>query len=421
MSFLKSHVATTKWPDGYQPDLDRKPPSEARGCGRIIILMVIGIAVLAGTGFVLMNSVFAGAANVSPTPTPSPFVETLLPTASPTPSPTLDPWALTGTASFLATVTPTTDYCWFLTPSPTPTATPEFIPTPDAWALEGTRIYLATGTPTMTAYPTQPPPRAWCDLPATATLTPLPLDGIPTTDPSLLMPTLIPTTTLFPTFPARQDPAPAPVVNPPAANPAPVVNPPAPAPPEPITVIITATPRPTNTATASPTMTATASPSPTASPTASSTPTATATSSSTPTATASPTLSPTAQPLLVVYQSTCAAGYPIFAVGNFGGGLQPTVWSIELAGTGIVASGQIELTLGGYVFLDARAWAGYAGLYVLRIAQPWDAFVPELAAQIACLASPTPQLTLTETTIITPIPVTTYPIETATAEATYAP
>ena len=66
------------------------------------------------------------------------------------------------------THTPTTDYCWFLTP------TPELIPTiyvtPDTIQLQATQHALATGTPVPTGLPTQQPPYAWCNLTAEPTI-----------------------------------------------------------------------------------------------------------------------------------------------------------------------------------------------------------------------------------------------------------
>ena len=72
-------------------------------------------------------------------------------TARPTQTqlPTVDSWGATGTALLYITASPTLDYCWWQTPSPTPTSTLPF--TPDSWGATGTAIYMATNpyqTPT---------------------------------------------------------------------------------------------------------------------------------------------------------------------------------------------------------------------------------------------------------------------------------
>src|SRR5690606_1335105 len=108
----------------------------------------------------------------------------ITPTDTVQPTPTLDEWEITGTAlyfitqsptitpTFSATPSPTMDYCWFLTPTLTPSNTP--IPvTPDSWAMTGTHVFLASTTPTVPITPTQPPPRAWCDITPEQTPTPV--------------------------------------------------------------------------------------------------------------------------------------------------------------------------------------------------------------------------------------------------------
>lgn len=293
----------------YKPDLDRLPAQGAGGCGRIVLILIAGlIAILAVCGGTIYL-VSARRASASPAITPTiSSADTSLPTADEMPSPTytLDAWAATGTALALITASPTMDYCWHLTPSPTPSVTPLPV-TPDAWAATGTAIALSTGTPTNTPEPTQAPPRAWCDL-QTATFTPFPL---PTRDPSQIASTakatqtntptatITPPATYFPPIQEAQPPAQAPYVPPaqpvqPTAQPVIIVQTSAPVV---VTVVkvVTAVPSrtPTATATATETPTSTPTETPTTTPTLTSTPTATATETPTTTPTATETMFPT--------------------------------------------------------------------------------------------------------------------------------
>lgn len=287
---------------GYQIDLDRIPHTPGTGCGRLLMLLLLGIGIIGALCWGIVSVINASHPQVMPTPAALPTHATGTPTLTPTDAPTLDEWAVTGTALFFATLqaTPTMDWCWYLTPSPIPSNTPMPV-TPDAWALQGTQIALSTGTPTETPLPTQPPPRAWCDL-QTATFTPYPL---PSVDPSMVTPSPVPTigptrtpaplptATYFPAIqpvqpqqqyvpPAQQYSAPAP------AAPVIIVHTAAPVQ---ITVIkvVTAVPSRTPTATATETPTST----PTETPTSTATETPTATLTSTPTATDTPTTIPT--------------------------------------------------------------------------------------------------------------------------------
>jgi len=176
------------FPPGYQPDLDRIPPSGGTSCLRLIIIIIVGIIILIGVGagavmFIASRTTGGGITTQPITPrsaTLSPMdignlvlstVErerTNAPTATASPTSTLDAWSNTGTAIFLATHTATAtasatmDYCAYLTPtaSPSPTA----IYTMDAWQVTGTAIYHETQTPTTTPTITPTAPRAWCDL-----------------------------------------------------------------------------------------------------------------------------------------------------------------------------------------------------------------------------------------------------------------
>ncbi|MDX2137939.1 MAG: hypothetical protein SF123_07565 [Chloroflexota bacterium] len=405
----------TRWPDGYQPELDRTPPRGATvDGGRIVMLLGIGLAVIAATFIILSGSAFGGSPSATPTILPTPTQ-----TETPTATATLDSWSATGTALAAATITPTLDYCWWLTPQPTASLTPLPLEiTPDAWALTGTAVYLETGTPTHTPSPTQAPPRAWCNF-TTATLTPLPLGTQPTATSSAtptltrLPPTatLIPTTTLFPTFPPRDA---APVVPAPLPTSLPIIPPPPMVQPTQPPVIITATSLPTEPPTA--TLTSTATATLTATSTATYTPTETATATSLPTET--PTATATIIPMLIIYDSTCRQMFPEFAVANLGGTVAQTTWQIDLAGTGIVASGLLrsEMTQGAYTVLSAPAWVGVPGFYTLMIYQQWDVTTPYLSAIVECSA-PTatfaPPMTATETPTLTPSATET-PTETAT-------
>lgn len=271
----------------------------------ILLAGIFAVIVVCGGTLVLVSSAFA-----KPPETPTPL--TLVPLGqderplSATPIPTqiatqtLDAWAMTGTALAFAEASPTLDFCWHLTPSPVPSETP--IPvTPDAWALQGTQTALSTGTPTNTPYPTQAPPKAWCDF-ITPTFTPFPL---PTIDPLMITPsqtpTVAPTRTQAPPptatyFPVIQEAQPLPMQQyvPPAATQAPVIIIQTSAPIR-VTVIKVVTAIPSSTPL--PTATSTATATPTHTPTVTETPTATATH--TPTATETPTSTPTATETLL--------------------------------------------------------------------------------------------------------------------------
>lgn len=304
-----THVAP-----GYFPDLDRLPPSSSSGCGRIVMILLAGIfaiIVICGGTMILVSSAFA---KPPETPTPLTLVplgqdEPLgtLPTSLPTEiaTQTLDAWSMTGTALAFAVASPTLDFCWHLTPSPAPSETP-FPVTPDSWALTGTAVALSTGTPTNTPYPTQAPPKAWCDF-ITATFTPFPL---PTIDPSMITatgtPTIAPTRTPAPPptatyFPAIQEVQPQQPAQyvPPAATQAPVIIVHTAAPIQ-ITVIKLVTAIPSRTPV--PTATSTATETPTTTPTATETPTLTptATATATPTPTSTPTATETLLPTIEV-------------------------------------------------------------------------------------------------------------------------
>jgi hypothetical protein len=294
---------------GWLEDLNRNPPKEGAGCGRILLLLVVGLGVIAATcGGLIWFIQSRGGKTTAADAAMLTLVGSPAATMQFGAAMTLDDWSLTGTAMALATSSPTLDYCYFLTPSPVPSSTPLPI-TPDAWALTGTAFKLATGTPTGTPLPTQAPPRAWCDFAtadpgATAAATaaaPLVMTATPTSSPA---PTLEPTNTPRP--PTDQPAAPR--------QSAPVQQ----APAQPVIVvqtqvqvvvqtsvviqpevrIITATPLPpTSTLTPSPTATVTLTPTltetPTATATATETPTETATPTATETATETPTLTET--------------------------------------------------------------------------------------------------------------------------------
>lgn len=297
-------------PPGYQVDLDRVVPTSGQGCGRVLVLLLVGVFLLVMMCGAVITMVNAGRSpRATPTSLPeSPTdiamaVETsLTPTAIPA---TLDEWSLRGTEIAQATASPTVDFCWWQTPSATPSLTPVPV-TPDEWALHGTEIALQTGTPTNTPAPTQAPPRAWCDLitPATATFTPFPLlsptpngSETATQTPTETPQPVRPTATLFPAIKEVQ------------SDTASAYSPPVQQAPQAVIVVhtavvvqtqvqvqivvVTARPTITNTPTATPTATLTETPTatptetPTASPTA--TLTETPTNSPTPTATATST------------------------------------------------------------------------------------------------------------------------------------
>lgn len=331
------------YPPGYDPTLDRQPPAAVDVRRLITMIGVLLALVLGGAVVVLMltsnntptteaivvtlddwSLTGTALANTTPTQTPTP-------TNTPAATATLDDWSLTGTAAFFATqtptptLTPTMDYCWFLTPSPVPTETP--IPvTPDAWALEGTAIYLATQTLTPTPYPTQVPPRALCDYIPTQEVV---IDPESTEevmiDPSSLYPPSLPTYTPYPTYtppPPQEARTIYVTARPNTSNSAPVIArtviaitqvrpylvvtatqmPPTSLPSATPTLTPTATETPLETPTETATVTATATETatltltPTETPTATETATATATATPTETPTLTPTFIPTATP-----------------------------------------------------------------------------------------------------------------------------
>jgi hypothetical protein len=159
-------------PPGYNPSLDRLPPRSAGGCSGTVVLAVSGLLVIVVGMLMIVRSML---------PSPAPIVSQLPITEIPTETATLitstpDAWSATGTALYNATITPTVDYCWWLTPTATSTVTPEF--TPDAWSATGTAVYYATN-PAKEATATPDAPQAWCDhIPTlTPTFTPLSIDG----------------------------------------------------------------------------------------------------------------------------------------------------------------------------------------------------------------------------------------------------
>lgn len=287
----------------YKPDLDRLPATGAGGCGRIVLILVIGlIAILSicGGTIYLVSARRASAATISLTAAPEASSLPASGESTPSPTYTLDAWAVQGTALALITASPTLDYCWFITPSPEPTNTAVPV-TPDAWALEGTSIALSTGTATNTPEPTQAPPRAWCDF-ATEAFTPFPLPSI---DAGSMTATQTPTTTLTPTSTIEPTPTYYPLIQeaqPPAQAP---YVPPAQAQATSVPVIIIQTSAPVSitvikvvtavpTRTPLPTVTATSTATETA--TATLTPTETATATLTMTATLTPTATPSETP-----------------------------------------------------------------------------------------------------------------------------
>ncbi|MCL4251792.1 MAG: hypothetical protein KJ065_26945 [Anaerolineae bacterium] len=426
---------------GYQVELNRIPPSGGKGCVRLVFLLLLFIGVIAVAAVVVLR-IINGQTIEEPLTPPTlmaldQIVATAAPTATNTPTPTLDAWSITGTAlieqtaSPTPTLTPTMDYCWFLTPSPTPA--PTLLITLDAWQLEGTRVFYETQTPTPMLMPTQQPPRAWCDaqLSATPTFTALPLTAVTMQplQPATARPPR-PTATNAPNslFPTSQPP----VVGGSyptggsGSGPITVIN--TSEPPPPVIVVITATPAPTLTPTRTPsptnTSTPTASNTPTVTPTATATNTLTATATHTATWTLTPTNTPTATltatatipptatlpPNVAIIAGTCADGYPSFSAQNFGAPGQ-VQWAITL--NDLIANSGIwqphELPSGGFVNASAPAWAGIPGTYVLTIYQ----FAPVQAAVI-CEALPTATLPSTATLVL-------LPAETPTAAETLIP
>jgi hypothetical protein len=175
MNPFRNDPPMTIVPEGYQPELDRLQANSGASCGRGVVLLFVFTGIL----LAVCGGVYAFV-RAQTAPKRDPVVLTLVAADAPvsviqthTPKPALDAWALTGTALIHIAASPTLDYCWWQTPTavPSPTGLPV---TPDAWALQGTAYALETGTPTFTPMPTQPPPRAWCDL-ITPTFTPFPL------------------------------------------------------------------------------------------------------------------------------------------------------------------------------------------------------------------------------------------------------
>jgi len=181
-------------PSGYQPDLDRLPPAKAScgGCLWALILLMLVAGVGVGAYYVLSSP-----EETPQEPQSSITLNTLVPEAT-------------------ATQTATMDYCWFLTP--TLEAMPTIQVTLDTWQIKATDDSFLTGTPTATALPTSEPPKAWCndvltmEAQPTATWTPygggfatrIPrLDSVSSTitnTPQPIMPTAVPSSTLFPTL-----------------------------------------------------------------------------------------------------------------------------------------------------------------------------------------------------------------------------
>lgn len=418
MRFFNRGAPSTILPSGYQPDLDRLPPGGGMGCRRLLMLIGGGFAAIAFIGFVVV-SVVNGARQPSIEVLPSPTAtETPDATSTPTPSPTLDDWSATGTALVEATAsstftpTATADYCAWLTP--TATYTPTLIHTPDNWSATGTAVYLATNPPPATPQPQPTTPRSWCDDVPTATITPLALPRR-----TLSTPTPEPTSTVTPrpmngggnSAGIHLPPTNVPPVAPPTDLP-PIVLPPTllPFP----TAVNTKKPTrtPTETATNTPTATATAS--------ATYTPSATWTATSTPTETATNTPTPTntAVPFITVFSTSCAAGYPEFAVQNLGAVPGEIVLYDIRLGDLVAASGYwtIELATNAPVIAAAPMWAGVPGIYVLTIYQPWDMYIPAQSAAVSC-AGIIPTMTHTATATIGPESTAEFTI-TPTATAT---
>jgi hypothetical protein len=464
-------------PPGYREDLDRIPPSGKTGCFRIAGLSAAALAVVGLAGFIVLSIINANQPasqntiqSITQIPTSTPPATATNPATA-----TVDSWGATGTALALITASPTLDYCWFLTPSPTPSNTPLPV-TPDAWAATGTAIALETGTPTHTPPATQAPPRAWCDYvsQATATLTPLAIPRRPgsqaaeATDelteeanPPLYLEQPLrssPTRTAHPT----STPLPPLILNtsaPPSAGQPPATS----LPPiqlntsvpvvQTIVVIVTATPvaqNPTATRTASPTNTPSATATHTATTTATNTPSATATATHTLTATETHTATTTATethtatatethtatatatethtatatatnaPGIVVILATCAEQYPAFTLQNLGGSAPDFItWDIR-QGEAVAASGYWsppELITGAFFSASAPAWVNVPGYYILTVQTPWNASAPTLQAVVECIALP-PSATPTETATTPPAEETPPVEETPLAEET---
>lgn len=374
--------------------MNRIPPRPAPGCGGMLSIVGVVIAVVVIGGIAIFMSL-----NNQPATVPQPTLMELesLPSETPTATltPVLDGWSLTGTALFYVTNTATPDYCWWLTPTPTASAT--LIYTPDAWQAEGTAMYEATYPPKM---PTATPdlPHAWCNnIPTlTPTLTPLSLNRL-VTKPAVT-PTLTPTITPL-SLPTRSQnnnggfiqitppdsPTVAPIWTAVPTLPLPTVAP----------TKIKKTKVPTDTPTFTPTLTLTPSDTPTA--------TATPTETFTPTATATPNI----QSVL----TSCEKRYPEFVIQNLGVDMEFLDWSIIHQETGLYANmGTIEFIPAGFSFvLDAPNASGTGGTFALY----WSSDANEQA-------TPAPSMTVfCEYPTATPTePATETPTETPTIEVT---
>lgn len=397
----------TRVPPGYQPNLDRLPAQPASGCRGFLITISLIAVVLCGGGYMIVNHINAlNAPEVTPTPIPT-STPTDEPTdAPPTATPTLDPWSVTGTALINQTAsptfspTPTMDYCWFLTP--TPTNSPTLSYTPDHWQATGTAVFYLTTTPTPRLDPTRAPPRAWCDQVPEATNTPRrQLADAQQTQAALPTFTLTPTNTPRMAFPTVDTSGPSgsgslPIL--PPTDPPPVIV-------EPLLPFPTAVPTMTRTRkpTKTPTATITLTPTATETPTATYTPTATETATDTPTVTPTetPTATATGLPLITVFSASCDAGYPEFWLQNVGavpGNI--VLFDIKL-GELVAASGywQHELATSAPIMAAAPMWSGVSGMFVLNIYQFWDPYIPVQSAAAVCsgqiVTAPTATLTAT--------------------------
>lgn len=381
----------TVLPSGYQPELDRLPPSSGAGCWRTLLLILLFIGILAGIviGVIALVSSSQQVEEVLPTPT-----ETLTPTATAT----LDAWSLTGTAIIEngPLFTPTPDYCWFLTPPPTMTPVP--IHTLDSWSIAGTAIFLQTQTPTHTPQPRHETPRSWCDHIPTSTAEVI-FDETWTPAPSSTA-TPAPTNTPRFVYPTAEDYG-APVLPPTVQSQyqqppqyQPTFAPPTLVPPQ---ASATRTPTPTITLTITPAETATDVPTETVT----STPSATETPTEIPTVT--PTFTPTLAPYIQIFVAHCAGGYPVFGIQNIGAlPGEPVFWEIIAEQHGMAANGYWQLELSPFALLETGlpAWANIPGTYTLRIFSGWDTATPEISATALC--QPIIMPTVTENPTIAP-------------------
>lgn len=426
----------TRVPPGYQPNLDRLPAQPASGCRGFLITISLLAVVLCGGGFLIVNHINAlNAPAVTPTPQPT-FTPTDEPTIAPaTATPTLDPWSLTGTAlinqtaSPTFTPTPTMDYCWYLTPTPTPSPTLSY--TPDEWALKGTEVFYLTSTPTPRLDPTRAPPRSWCDYTPEATPTRFEILSAIETQAAKPTFTVTPTGTPRYAFPTVDTSGPSGAGSggsgsvpglPPTAAPPVIVVPTLPLPTIAKTKRPTRTPTATITESPTPTETHTATYTPTVTETPTDTPTLTITPSETITETPTPTLTPTAShtasitptntptathtpsPIITIFSSSCAAGYPEWGIQNIGympGNI--VLFDIKLGDLlANVGYWETELVPFGVVTASAPAWAGVPGVYILNIYQTWDPFVPVQSAAATCTGPIGTLPTATNTATLSP-------------------